>query len=165
MSVSRKNITFWSVAAVITIIDFITKQMAESSLERGQSIEVMGDFLRFTLGYNTGIAFGLSVGDSSRWLLIIVTLFTMALIVWLFRSVDARHKAQVVAFGLIMGGAIGNLLDRVFGSHGVIDFIDVGVGATRFWTFNIADSAITVGAALLILASLFEKSEEQVQKS
>lgn len=165
MSVSRKSITFWSVAGVITIIDYITKQMAESSLERGQSIEVMGDFLRFTLGYNTGIAFGLSVGDSSRWLLITVTLFTMGLILWLFRSVDERHKAQVIAFGLIMGGAIGNLLDRVFGSHGVIDFIDAGVGATRFWTFNIADSAITVGAALLILASLFEKSEEQVQKS
>ena len=165
MSVSRKSITFWSVAAVVTIIDFITKQMAEASLARGESVEVIGNFLRFTLGYNTGIAFGLSVGDSSRWLLILVTILTMGLILWLFRSVEERHRGQVVAFGLIMGGAIGNLLDRVFGSHGVIDFIDVGIGTTRFWTFNIADSGITVGAALLILASLFEKSEEQVQKS
>ena len=165
MTTSRKTITFWSVAIVITIIDFITKQIAESSLQRGESVEVIGNFLRFTLGYNTGIAFGLSVGDSSRWLLIIVTVLTMGLILWLFKSVDERHKAQVAAFGLIMGGAIGNLLDRVFGTKGVIDFIDVGIGQSRFWTFNIADSAITVGAVLLIIASLFEKSgEHQTQK-
>jgi signal peptidase II len=155
-----KSTTFWSIAAVITLLDFITKQIAEAKLERGQSIEVLGDFLRFTLGYNTGIAFGISVGGSSRWLLILVTVLTMGLIFWLFRSVDARHKLQVMAFGLIMGGASGNLLDRVFGSHGVIDFIDVGVGAARFWTFNIADSAITVGAVLLILSSLFERSHD-----
>ena len=166
MTTSRKTITFWSVAIVITIIDFITKQIAESSLQRGESVEVIGNFLRFTLGYNTGIAFGLSVGDSSRWLLIIVTVLTMGLILWLFRSVDERHRTQVVAFGLIMGGAIGNLLDRVFGTKGVIDFIDVGIGQSRFWTFNIADSAITVGAVLLIIASLFEKSgEHHTQKS
>jgi signal peptidase II len=157
----RKTITFWVTAAVITILDFITKQLAESSLSRGESVQVLGDFLRFTLGYNTGIAFGISVGESSRWLLVIVTILTMGLILWLFRSVDEGQKAQVLAFGLIMGGAIGNLLDRVFGSKGVIDFIDVGIGGSRFWTFNIADSAITVGAVLLIIASLFEKSGEQ----
>jgi signal peptidase II len=160
-----KALTFWSIAAVITLLDFITKQLAEAKLERGQSIEVLGDFLRFTLGYNTGIAFGLSVGDSSRWLLVIVTMLTMGLIFWLFRSVDARHKLQIIAFGLIMGGAAGNLLDRLFGSYGVIDFIDVGIGSTRFWTFNIADSAITVGAVLLILSSLFERSPEATHSS
>ena len=167
MNMSRKSITFWVVAAVVTVLDLITKQIAEASLQRGQSVEVIGDFLRFTLGYNTGIAFGLSVGGpSSRWLLVVVTILTMGLIFWLFRSVEERHRAQIVAFGLIMGGAFGNLLDRVFGSKGVIDFIDVGIGTARFWTFNIADSAITVGAVLLIIASLFEKSgEHEPQKS
>jgi signal peptidase II len=133
--------------------------MAEGSLQRGQPVEVLGDFLRFTLGYNTGIASGLSLGEPSRWLLVIVTVLTMGLIFWLFRSVDERHRSQVIAFGLIMGGAAGNLLDRIFGSYGVIDFIDVGVGTARFWTFNIADSAITIGAILLILGSLFERPE------
>lgn len=160
MKPANKNVTFWSIAIVIAALDFITKRMIENSLERGQSVQVIGDFLRFTLGYNTGIAFGISLGDSSRIFLVVVTLLTMALIGWLFRSVDPRHKAQVIAFGLIMGGAIGNLLDRVFGSQGVVDFIDVGVGQTRFWTFNIADSGITVGAVLLILASLFEKHDQ-----
>jgi|SRR5688572_5316042 len=160
---SRKNITFWSVAAFIGVLDFVTKQIAEASLQRGESVEVIGNFLRFTLGYNTGIAFGLTLGSSSRWVLIVVTLLTMGLIVWLFRSVDARQKLQVFAFGMIMGGAFGNLLDRTFGSKGVIDFIDVGIGTSRFWTFNIADSAITVGAILLILASLFERKHDDVK--
>jgi signal peptidase II len=160
---NRKNITFWSVAAVVGVLDFVTKQVAEASLQRGESVQVIGDFLRFTLGYNTGIAFGLTLGNASRWLLILVTLLTMGLIIWLFRSVDARQKLQVFAFGLIMGGAIGNLLDRVFGSQGVIDFIDVGIGSSRFWTFNIADSSITVGAVLLILASLFERKHDEVK--
>ena len=159
MKLPYKTITFWSLAVVITVLDFITKQLAEASLTRGRPVEILGEYLRFTLGYNTGIAFGLSVGDSSRWLLVGVTVLTMAMIFWLFRSIDERHKAQIVAFGLIMGGAAGNLLDRMFGNYGVIDFIDVGVGSTRFWTFNIADSAITVGAILLILGSLFEREK------
>ena len=162
MKLPAKTITFWSLAVVITVLDFITKQLAEASLVRGRPVEVLGEYLRFTLGYNTGIAFGLSVGDSSRWLLVGVTLLTMALIFWLFRSIDERHKAQIVAFGLIMGGAAGNLLDRMFGNYGVVDFIDVGVGGTRFWTFNIADSAITIGAILLILGSLFERDKAAV---
>ena len=159
MNASRKAVTFWSIAIAITVLDFITKQIAESSLQRGQPVEVLGDVLRFTLGYNTGIAFGLSLGGASRWLLVGVTLLTMGLIFWLFRSVDARHKMQIIAFGLIMGGAAGNLLDRIFGDYGVIDFIDVGVGATRFWTFNIADSGITIGAILLIISSFFEHKD------
>ena len=162
MKASQKNVTFWSIAIVIAVLDFITKRMIENSLERGQTVEVIGDFLRFTLGYNTGIAFGISLGgESSRVLLIAVTMLTMGLIVWLFRTVDATHKLQIIAFGLIMGGAIGNLLDRAFGKQGVVDFIDVGIGPTRFWTFNIADSGITVGAILLILASLFEKHPQR----
>jgi|AAFX01.1.fsa_nt_gi signal peptidase II len=163
MKLPPKTITFWSLAVVITVLDFITKQLAEASLVRGRPVEVFGEYLRFTLGYNTGIAFGLSVGESSRWLLVGVTLLTMAMIFWLFRSIDERHKIQIVAFGMIMGGAAGNLIDRTFGNYGVIDFIDVGVGSTRFWTFNIADSAITVGAILLILGSLFERDKAAVE--
>jgi signal peptidase II len=60
----------------------------------------------------------------------------------------------VIALALIMGGAVGNLLDRLQRVEGVVDFIDVGVGTTRFWTFNIADSAITIGAILLVLSSM-----------
>jgi signal peptidase II len=164
MSLSRKAVTFWSIAIGITVVDFITKNIAEANLQRGQPVQILGDVVRFTLGYNTGIAFGMSFGGSSRWPLIIVTLLTMGLIFWLFRAVEARHKLQIVAFGLIMGGAAGNMLDRIFGSQGVVDFIDVGIGTTRFWTFNIADSGITIGAVLLILSSFFERDDQKRPK-
>lgn len=161
MKWTGKTATFWTIAATITVADFITKQIAEGRLQRGQPVEVLGEVVRFTLGYNTGIAFGMSLGSSSRLMLIVVTLVTMALIYWLFRAVDERHRVQIIAFGSIMGGAAGNLLDRAFGNYGVIDFIDVGIGDTRFWTFNIADAAITIGAILLILGSMFEHKAEK----
>lgn len=163
MKLDRKTTTFLATALSVLVLDFITKQLAQAALTRGQPVEILGDFLRFTLGYNTGIAFGLSFGGADkRWLLVLVTLATMALIFWLYRSVDEKHRAQIIAFGLIMGGAAGNLIDRIFGTHGVVDFIDVGIGTARFWTFNIADSGITIGAILLILGSLLEKKEVPV---
>lgn len=150
----NKARVFWPLAAVIVVLDFVSKRMAEGSLAHGETREVIGDWLRFTLGYNPGIAFGLQFGGGARPLLILFTLLAVAGIVWIYRTTDAQHKLQIVALGMIMGGAIGNLLDRLKNVQGVVDFIDVGVGAHRFWTFNIADSAITVGAILLVLGSL-----------
>ena len=151
---------FWPLATVVVVADYITKRMAEGSLRPGQPHEVFGDFLRFTLGYNTGIAFGIPFGVGARPMLILFTLVAVGGIIWIYRTTDAKHRAQIVALGLILGGAIGNLLDRFRGPSGVVDFIDVGLGSARFWTFNIADSAITVGAALLIIASFFEGKED-----
>ena len=152
---------FWPLTIIVVIADFITKRMAESSLRPGQPHEVLGEFFRFTLGYNTGIAFGIPFGVGARPMLILFTLVAIGGILWIYRTTDARHRAQIIALGLILGGAIGNLLDRFRGAAGVVDFIDVGIGATRFWTFNIADSAITVGAVLLIIASFFESKSEE----
>lgn len=156
----KKAYAFWPLTAIVVIADYVTKRMAEGSLRPGQPHEVFGDFLRFTLGYNTGIAFGIPFGVGARPMLIVFTIIAIAGIIWIYRTTDARHRAQIVALGLILGGAIGNLLDRFRGPAGVVDFIDVGIGASRFWTFNIADSAITVGAVTLIIASFFETKDE-----
>lgn len=150
----KKAQLFWPLAAAIVLADCASKRVVESAIDLGSSKEVLGEFVRFTLGYNTGIAFGLSFGDGARPLLILFTIVAVAGIIWIYRSTEVRHKVQIVALALILGGAIGNLLDRFQSSAGVVDFIDVGVGATRFWTFNIADSAITIGAILLILSSM-----------
>ena len=150
---------FWPIATVVVIADYISKRMAEGSLRPGQPHEVFGEFFRFTLGYNTGIAFGIPFGVGARPILITFTLVAIAGIIWIYRTTEARHRAQITALGLILGGAIGNILDRIRSASGVVDFIDVGVGATRFWTFNIADSAITVGAVTLIIASFFETKD------
>jgi signal peptidase II len=156
----RKARLFWPLAATIVLADCASKRAIEASLTPGQPISVLGDFVRFTLGYNTGIAFGIPFGVGARPLLILFTLIACAGIIWIYRTTDAKQKLQIGALGLIMGGAIGNLLDRLRSASGVVDFIDVGMGATRFWTFNIADSAITVGAILLVLSSFFESSEK-----
>lgn len=145
---------FWPLAAAIVLADCTSKRVIETQLDPGHSREVLGEFVRFTLGYNTGIAFGMSLGDAARPFLILFTLLAVAGIIWIYRTTDVRQKVQIAALAMIMGGAIGNLLDRFQSAAGVVDFIDVGVGTTRFWTFNVADSAITIGAVLLILSSL-----------
>jgi len=160
----KKERLFWPIAAVIVGLDFISKRIALGALARGESHEVFGDFVRFTLGFNKGIAFGLSQHDAARPLLILFTILAVAGIVWIYRTTDARHTLQISSLALIMGGAIGNLLDRLQRAQGVVDFIDVGVGMTRFWTFNVADSAITVGAILLVLSSL-GSAKEPVKES
>ncbi|MGQ0814610.1 MAG: signal peptidase II [Gemmatimonadota bacterium] len=157
----KKAHLFWPLVSAIVLADCTSKRAIEGSLQPGQPVEILGEFVRFTLGYNTGIAFGIPFGVGARPLLILFTLIACAGIVWIYRTTDARQRLQIVALGFIMGGAIGNLLDRFRSSSGVVDFIDVGVGATRFWTFNVADSAITVGAVLLVLTSLFEPSERK----
>jgi len=156
-----KGKLFWPLASVIVLADCASKRVAESSLQPGAPHRVFGDFVRFTLGYNEGVAFGISVGDNARIMLILFTIVAVAGIVWIYRTTDARHKLQVMALAMIMGGAIGNMLDRFQSAAGVVDFIDVGVGANRFWTFNIADSAITIGAILLILSSLKSERDEK----
>ena len=156
----KKGQLFWPVAIGIVVADFFSKRAALAALSRGESHQVFGDYVRFTLGFNNGIAFGLSAGDAGRPFLIVFTLIAISGILWIYRTTDPAHKMQVAALALIMGGAIGNLLDRFQRAEGVADFIDVGIGASRFWTFNVADSAITVGAVLLILASLFTKTDE-----
>jgi signal peptidase II len=157
----KKAHLFWPLAAAIVLADCASKRVVEGAIDPGSTKQILGDFVRFTLGYNTGIAFGLSFGDSARPLLILFTIVAVAGIIWIYRSTEVRHKVQITALALIMGGAIGNLLDRFQSSAGVVDFIDVGVGTTRFWTFNVADSAITIGAILLILSSMKAEAKER----
>jgi signal peptidase II len=155
----KKAYLFWPIAGLIVLLDFLTKRAALNALQYGEPREVIGNYVRFTLGYNPGIAFGLSQYDSARPLLIIFTIIAVAGILWIYRTTDPAHKVQIVALGFILGGAIGNLLDRFQRAKGVADFIDVGIGSARFWTFNVADAAITTGAVLLILSSLIAGKE------
>lgn len=157
----KKAHWFWPLATVIAGGDFLTKRVAENSLSYGQPHEVIGNFLRFTLGYNTGIAFGIPFGIGARPLLIAFTLAAIAGIIWIFRSTSSAQRLQLAALSLILGGAVGNLLDRFRSSRGVVDFIDIGIGDRRFWTFNIADSAITIGAILIVIASFTEEREQR----
>jgi signal peptidase II len=92
------------------------------------------------------------LGPASRW--IFAALSVVIVVVLLRATADLTRISRLAAFGvpIVIGGAIGNLLDRIRFRDGVVDFIDIGVGDVRFWTFNVADSAVTIGAVCLVLA-------------
>lgn len=146
---SRNGRVFWSAAVVVIILDVVTKYLAVQHLTPHYPFSVIGEVVRFTLAYNPGAAFSMSVGDYSRY---IFGAFAVVALVILWRLYVTNRKEDVIrslALGLAWGGAAGNLIDRLHSVRGVVDFIDVGFGDVRFWTFNVADSAVTVGALML----------------
>ena len=131
--------------------------------------EVLGSFLQFYHVKNPGIAFGIPVGDFSIMVTILSFVATIY-IAYLHWQERKSHPLIVNGLGLILGGAIGNLIDRSYiffsGTYeGVVDFIDVGAGGFRWYTFNIADSAVTVGVILYLFHSLFIIKPELVKQS
>ena len=121
------------------------------NLEFAVPHQVIGDWVQFTLVFNRGAAFGTTVGDRSRWIFTILAAAILYVLVRMAIHSRPDESWKLAALGLVCGGAIGNLIDRLRWVHGVVDFIDVGVHAHRFWVFNVADSAVSVGAALLVL--------------
>lgn len=156
----KKRHLFWPLLLGLLLADIVTKRIAEGSLQLHRPTEVLGDVVRFTLAYNPGAAFGIDVGPASRIVFITLTLVALVALLAMYRSTPPGHRIQLAALALISGGALGNLIDRVRGPAGVVDFIDVGVGATRFWTFNVADAGITIGAILLALSLWAEPEPE-----
>lgn len=150
---SQKLRLFAPLFLVLLLTDCTTKELAETRLVVPYvPHEVMGDVVRFTLAYNPGASFGLTAGEHTRVVLTLVGLVILAGLGWLLVQSSPADRLKVAALGMVMGGALGNLVDRWRSPHGVVDFIDIGVGATRFWTFNVADIGITVGALLLAWA-------------
>ncbi len=144
---------FWGIVAPWVVIDFVTKQMAVAALTPPsvRSHAVLGEWLRFTLVYNRGAAFGLHVGDWSRWIFTVLTLGALVLLWHLYRETAPGDRWRLVAIALVTGGALGNLVDRLRWTRGVVDFIDVGVAGWRFWTFNVADIGVSCGAVILAI--------------
>jgi signal peptidase II len=148
--------TFRAAAALVVgvvVVDQITKHLAVTHLvPRHMPHQVFGDVLRFTLTYNPGAAFGMHVGEASRWLFMALTVVILGFLARLYTTTPASERTLRLAVAAVMGGAIGNFIDRVRSPEGVVDFIDVGIGDARFWTFNVADMAVSVGAVLLVLS-------------
>lgn len=137
----------------VVLLDLSTKLMAVEYLApRHIPHRIVGDLVRFTLAYNPGAAFGMHLGPASRW--IFATLAVVISTVLIRTTADLTRVSRLAAWGvpIVVGGAIGNLIDRIRVREGVVDFIDVGLGSVRFWTFNVADTAVTIGAACLVLA-------------
>ena len=145
----------WLWTPLVFVADFISKRLvlANEDVLRGR-VEVLGDLVRFIYVRNSGSAMGLfPVG---RPALIGVSLLASVFIVYLYRTTEPRLKVRLGAMAAILGGALGNLWDRIFYDGRVVDFIDVGLGTHRFYTFNVADIGVTVGGVILFLCILLE---------
>ncbi len=146
---------WYLLAVLIIVLDQLTKQWVSSSFSYGESLELF-PFLNLTLVHNMGAAFSFlsDAGGWQRWFFAIVSLLvSVVLIVWLSR-LPARQYLLATALALVLGGAVGNLWDRVFLGY-VVDFVVVYYQKYHWPAFNVADTAITIGAILLILESLF----------
>ncbi|MDH5235609.1 MAG: signal peptidase II [Gemmatimonadota bacterium] len=151
------------VVLAIVLSDALTKYLAVAYLTPAYVPRtVLGDWLRLTLVYNTGAAFGLHLGDWSRWIFTALTLFALGLMWRLYRAAPAGARWRVAALALVSGGAIGNLIDRLRSARGVVDFVDIGVGDWRWPTFNVADMAVSTGAVLLAIV-LWHEEEARVR--
>ena len=150
---SRRVITIrrlaLATAPVVLVGDVASKVAVQSALEPGAAVAIVDEFLQLRLGFNSGVAFGMlaNTGDLVVWLTAVIGI---ALCIWLVRQFRSGASwSSMLPLGLIIGGAFGNVLDRV--SDGVVtDFIDIGGGAMRWPSFNLADSAIAVGVLALI---------------
>jgi signal peptidase II len=160
--VASSTARFWWIIAAVVAADVLSKGLAVAYLTpRHIPHPILGDALRFTLAYNPGAAFGMHVGPASRW--VFATLSMTIVVVLLRVTAELTRSSALAAVGvpIVIGGAIGNLLDRIRYREGVVDFIDIGVGDVRFWTFNVADIAVTIGAACLIVALWKQDRDER----
>jgi len=150
---------FWTAAASIVVLDVITKTLAVKYLTPYVAHNVLGSFGRLTLAYNPGAAFSMSLGVYSRVAFGSFAALALVVLWWMHRGAKPGERLKVIGLGLAWGGAAGNLIDRLRSGRGVVDFIDLGVGTVRFWTFNVADSGVTIGACLLAIALWLEERQ------
>lgn len=150
---AKPSARYWLLTLIVVVLDVLTKAWAVKHLvPRHVPHPVIGDYLRFTLAYNPGAAFGIHLGSASRWIFATLSIVIVTVLLRSTRDLVAQSRMAAVGVPVVIGGAIGNLIDRIRFREGVVDFIDVGVGTVRFWTFNVADSAVTVGAICLVIA-------------
>ncbi|MFB5266230.1 signal peptidase II [Paenibacillus enshidis] len=150
---------YYVVAFIVFLLDQGTKYLIATRMELGETIPVIGSFFQITSHRNQGAAFGILQGQ--RELFIVITVVVVIAIIWYLRK-TVRNGQKLLPFGLslVLGGAIGNFLDRAIAGE-VVDFARFNFGSYTFPIFNIADSAIVVGVAIIILDTLLESRRQK----
>lgn len=154
MAAVLKHVLWILVALLVVVLDQYTKGLASRHLELYRPVELFPSF-NFTLMHNTGVAFSIfdTNGDWQRWVFSLVALcVSVVIVIWLAR-LPAGQRWLTVSLALVLGGAVGNLWDRLVNGY-VVDFIDVYYRTWHWPAFNLADSAICVGAVMLVIDSL-----------
>lgn len=152
---------WWALALVIFAVDWLTKQCIEASIAYGQSVPVL-PFFDLTLRYNTGAAFSFlaNAGGWQRWFFSFIALAVVVGISWRLAKIAATNRWEALSLSLILGGAVGNLYDRLVYGH-VVDFLEFHWQQSWYFpAFNVADSAITIGVVLMLLESVLAKPQK-----
>ncbi len=150
----------WTWLSVLVIVlDQVTKQLATATLNYAEPVAVMPLF-NLTLMHNTGAAFSFlsQAGGWQRWFFAAIALLVSTGIIFWLKHLGSDKRWEAAALALVMGGAIGNVVDRILYGY-VIDFLDFYYGAWHWPAFNVADMAIVVGAAILIIDSLWPRKQ------
>lgn len=156
---------WWALALVLFLLDWVTKQAVESNLFYGQEIAVL-PFFDLTLRYNTGAAFSFlaQAGGWQRWFFSVIALAVVVGISWRLVKNAVSNRLEALALTFVLGGAVGNLYDRLVYGH-VVDFIQVHWQQSWYFpAFNVADSAITIGVILMLVEGFVAKKKEGEQQ-
>lgn len=150
---------YYLISIIVLIVDYITKKLIATKLVIGEEISVIGNFFLITSHRNRGAAFGIL--QEQRTFFIIITMVIVAGLIWYIHMVRKTAKPWLlVGLTLVLGGAIGNFIDRArFGE--VVDFFKFNFGSYTFPIFNVADSAIVVGVALILIDTLLASRDEK----
>src|SRR2546426_9340787 len=149
------------IAVLVFALDRITKLWVEENIPLYESRQIVGDYVRIVHAQNTGAAFGLLPERTT--LLSVLSVVAVLAIVYYYRQIASSSALVSATLGMQLGGAFGNLLDRITQGY-VVDFVDVGVGDVRFWAFNVADSSIVVGIILVTAALWYEEHRTATPK-
>ena len=167
-SKNKKYLILILISLVILILDQVTKVAVDDQFRLGESLAVVSDFFNLTYVRNTGAAFGFMADADPMFrvpFFLIIPIFALGFIIYLFRKVESQHFSVSIALSLVVGRAVGNLIDRVRLGY-VIDFLDFHWGGKyHFPAFNVADSAICVGVAILMIDLIRTSIEEKKEKS
>ncbi|MDP9171453.1 MAG: signal peptidase II [Acidobacteriota bacterium] len=163
MDKTVRRVTALGTALAVFGLDRWSKAVVESSLGAYDSKVVIPGFFNIIKSGNPGVAFGIFADNStpSRTLLLVgASILAVLILLWMLWRIDRQDRLTATGLSLILGGALGNVYDRVlFGS--VTDFLDFYAGTYHWYTFNLADSAICIGAGLLILSIFFSKQQKE----
>lgn len=158
----NSRVIYFLIALIVFLIDQGTKYLIASGLTIGEQIPVIGDFFLITSHRNTGAAFGILEGQ--RWFFIVITTVVVVGIIWYLQKVKSSgNKLLPTALSLVLGGAVGNFLDRAVSGE-VVDFLQFNFGTYTFPIFNVADSCIVIGVCLIVLDSILEIRREKQQQ-
>jgi signal peptidase II len=153
-------VTFFGIAATVVVLDQLSKAWLVGQLSPGESMNVIGDLVRLIYSQNSGALFGLFRDNAV--IFGIVSIAVIGLIV-VYHGKSGRSLYLSVALGLLLGGALGNMTDRLRLGY-VVDFVDIGIGSFRWYTFNVADAAISTSILLLIGAAFIPALSRLVER-